>query len=236
MNPKCQQTLVKNLQFESFSPLVSRSVVYREISSKLSTRRIPLCIDRRQFVLGSISVSCSTALGSNQTAAQSYPLLCSWSGASHIGQGLAPASPSAIREVEDIAAAIDYRVPIQIFMGGVPNASATILSGYPTIVYNPNFLNQLASCHRVSAVAVLAHEVGHHANADTSFQAQFRHSWSKELGADWVSGLALGRLGVSLESSLSGIHCGIGAFSPGSPSHPDGQRRLRAVTEGWHAA
>jgi len=54
-------------------------------------------------------------------------------------------------------------------------------------------------------------------------------------GADWVSGLAMRRLGLSLSDTRSGIECSMGVFGPGSPTHPDSPRRLIAVTEGWEA-
>lgn len=84
-------------------------------------------------------------------------------------------------------------------------------------------------------MTVLAHEVGHHAMLDLAWANQFKHPWTKELGADWVSGLAMKRLGAPLDDTLSGIQCGMGPFSPGSPSHPDSQRRLLAIQQGWEA-
>jgi hypothetical protein len=84
-------------------------------------------------------------------------------------------------------------------------------------------------------MTVLAHEVGHHAMLDTTWAGQYKHPWTRELGADWVSGLAMRRIGASLPDTLSGIQCSMGVFSPGSPSHPDSQSRLQAITQGWWA-
>jgi len=134
-----------------------------------------------------------------------------------------------------IAGAIRYHVPLQVFIGGVPNASATIINGAPAIIYNANFLDSFFRCHQAAGMTVLAHEVGHHAMLDTTWMGQNKHPWDRELGADWVSGLAMKRLGATLTDTQSGIECGMGVFGPPSPSHPDGQRRMLAVTQGWHS-
>ncbi len=152
-----------------------------------------------------------------------------------MGAGLAPGTHDAVALVSQIMSAIGLNIPMSVYRGGVPNASATIIGGYPAIVYNGFFLNGLSPCNQWAGVTVLAHEVGHHANRDTNWAAQFTHPWQKELGADWVSGLAMRRLGRSLNESLSGIACGMGPFSPGSPSHPNSQLRLQAIEQGWYA-
>ena len=79
-------------------------------------------------------------------------------------------------------------------------------------------------------VSVLAHEVGHHANGDTTWFGVFRHPWHRELGADFVSGLALARLGASPEEATRALRA---MFNFGSPSHPDTPRRMAAVMDGW---
>lgn len=169
----------------------------------------------------------------SDTSAQTFPVLCSWAGG-NLGNGLGPASQLAARIVYDVMNAIGYQAQLDVYSGGVGNAAATILNGRSVVVYNRGFIQGLDSCNRIAPVSVLAHEVGHHANRDTTWSAKFKHPWSRELGADWVSGLAMRRLGISLEDALSGIFCSFGAFGPGSESHPDSQRRLRAVSEGWY--
>lgn len=191
---------------------------------------------RRSFVLGAVATMVGGVVASPEKAeAQTYQLLCSWAGGA-FGQGLAPATGFAEDQVFEIAEAIDYYENFSVFMGGVSNAAATLIQGRPAVIYNPHFLNRLHQCHQIAAMTVLAHEVGHLANRDTHWRSQFKHPWSKELGADWVSGFAMSRLGIPLQAAQSGILCSFGRFSPGSASHPDSQRRLRAVTQGWHAA
>jgi hypothetical protein len=197
-----------------------------------------LCKDRRQFVFGSLAFGFSLLAFPSLARAQFFPgaqyaLLCSWSGGSNFGQGLAAATPDAIGQIQIIAQVIQYPVPLQVYIGGVPNASATIINNGPAIIYNPGFLNVLFACDQAAGMTVLAHEIGHHANLDTTWAGQYRHPWTRELGADWASGLAMKRLGISLYDTQSGIQCSMGPFSPGSPSHPDSQLRLQAVTQGW---
>ena len=197
-------------------------------------------LSRRLFLrqlagsLGGIVASSAALSLSNHASAQVYPVLCSWAGTNQIGVGLAQAPPQPVYHVQQIMAAIGYRVPMQVFIGGVPNAVATVIGQIPTIVYNPDFLGRLHYCNWVAPISILAHEVGHHANLDTTWMAQFKHSWQRELAADWVSGLAMRRLGIPLADAQTGIVCSFGFFSPGSPSHPDSQRRLQAVQAGWY--
>lgn len=197
-------------------------------------------LSRRAFLrqaAGSLSgfvAGCAGLSLGSQASAQAYRILCTWAGTNQIGVGLAHAPPHAVQQVQGIMAAIQFQAPMQVFQGGVPNAAASLIGGFPAIIYNPQFLNRLYSCDPVAALSVLAHEVGHHANLDMTWTSQFRHPWQKELGADWVSGLAMKRLGIPLNRAQNGILCSFGPFSPGSPSHPDSQRRLQAVYSGWY--
>ena len=183
---------------------------------------------------GIVAGSAALSLG-NHASAQVYPLLCTWAGTNRIGVGLAQAPLHVVQQVQGIVAAIQLPVRMQVLQGGVPNAAATVMSGFPAIIYNPQFMNRLYSCDPVAPLSVLAHEVGHHANLDTTWTAQFRHPWQRELGADWVSGLAMKRLGIPLQRAQNGILCSFGPFSLGSPSHPDSHRRLQAVHSGWYS-
>ncbi|NNU17615.1 hypothetical protein HK107_14885 [Parvularcula sp. ZS-1/3] len=189
-------------------------------------------MDRRGFIAGASAAA--LCCGGGTASAQRYRLMCSYAGGT-TGQGLLPATRRAIVELQSIMRALGYRAPLEIYQGGVPNAAATVIGGRPVVLYNAGFLNGLARCHSAAAVTVLAHEVGHHANLDTQWTAQFKHPWSKELGADFVSGVAMRRMGYSWRDAQSGINCSFGPFSPGNQSHPDSQRRLRAINDGYSA-
>lgn len=187
---------------------------------------------RRKFIKGLSAFSIATSFSSKASVAQNFRVLCSYAGGS-FGSGLAPASNSAIAAVRDIENVLGYYANLDVYRGGVPNAAAMVWNSRYAIVYNHSFMSGLASCHRIAPYTVLAHEVGHHANADTQWAGQFRNSWSKEFGADFVSGVAMRRLGIDLDAAQSAILCTFGAFSPGNSSHPGSQQRLAAIADGW---
>lgn len=159
-----------------------------------------------------------------------YPLICSWAGGTS-GTGLSPATQYAMSTVQSICASL--QVPyIPTFRGGVPNASATSINNTPVIIYNPQFLNAMGTGHPAAPISILAHEVGHHINQDITWFGQFKHPWTKELQADFVSGVALRRLGFSLQDALSAQLLYFNQI--GSQSHPDSYKRIDAISAGWY--
>lgn len=159
-----------------------------------------------------------------------YSINCSFGGGSQ-GIGLMDPTINAVQGVQSICNVLGVS-PIKIFQGNVPNAAATIINNTPVIVYNSNFMNQLSSFNYYAPYSVLGHEVGHHVNFDLTFYGQFQHPWTKELRADYVSGVAMRRLGVSLNNALSA--CYALYSTEGSSSHPDSPKRIDAVTLGWY--
>ncbi len=163
--------------------------------------------------------------------AQSYPLLCSWSGGG-FGNGLFQPTSYALQISQRVANVLGV-APINIYRGGVPNASATVINNSPVIVYSSQFLNSMGQqASSWAPVSIIAHEYGHHMNFDTSFYGQFKHPWTKELQADFVSGFAMARMGASLEQSTRALRSNFSFTSSGS--HPDTPKRLDALTQGWH--
>lgn len=151
------------------------------------------------------------------------------------GGVLTPAPQPVTVQFQQICAAIGYNTPLAIFRGPVGNAAADVINGQPVVIYNPDFLNKLYKCALYAPATVLAHEIGHHANADTHWPSQNKHPWTRELRADWISGVALRKLGASLDQAESGIMC-FDPYGPGSSSHPNSQLRLQAISDGWHNA
>lgn len=79
-------------------------------------------------------------------------------------------------------------------------------------------------------IYVFGHEIGHHINGHTHGFMPDRHKG--ELDADRFGGWVVARLGGSLDQALT--------FMPslsekGSKTHPDRNRRIQAVREGWLA-
>lgn len=154
---------------------------------------------------------------------------CSYSGGS-CSNGLAYPSQYAINVVQSICSQLGIRY-IDTYAGNVGNACASNFQGKPIITYNSQFMNYLASNNRWAPISVLAHEVGHHINNDISWYGQFKHSWTKELQADYVSGYVLFKMGASLENAKSAFYL---MFSwMGTSSHPDTPRRIDALTQGY---
>jgi hypothetical protein len=159
-----------------------------------------------------------------------YSINCSFGGGSQ-GIGLTEPTLNAVQGIQSICSVLGVN-PIKVFRGNVPNAAATIINNTPVIVYNADFMNQLSAFNFYAPYSVLGHEVGHHVNFDLTFYGQFQHPWTKELRADYVSGVAMRRLGVSLSNALSACYALYTA--EGSSSHPDSPKRIDAVTLGWY--
>jgi hypothetical protein len=187
---------------------------------------------RRAALAGLICACCSRP---GRAVAQRFAMLCDFAGFGFGGMPpiIGPGTPLALRQVAAIQQAIGYDAPLLVVQAGGGNAFAMRdpQSGRPVIGYNPQFLFQLLQLGGEAApTSVLAHEVGHHANGDTTWRGIEQHPWQRELGADFVSGLALARLGASPEEATRALRA---MFNLGSPSHPDTPRRVQAVLSGW---
>lgn len=197
---------------------------------------ISMCTcSRRQFMAGALATAAAAGLTNNVAAQSRFRCDYTYNYDGGGGGALTPASQPVIMQFQQICTAIGYNRPLAILRGPVGNAAADIINGQPVVIYNPNFLNRLYKCALYAPATVLAHEIGHHVNGDTHWSSQTKHPWIRELGADWVSGVALRRLGANLDQAESGIMC----FDPdgkGSGSHPDSPRRRRAISDGWHSA
>jgi hypothetical protein len=113
--------------------------------------------------------------------------------------------------------------PMNGDLGG--NAIATILDGNRVIIYDHELSSMLSGGY-AAAMAVMAHELGHHycehIGAPTAPM--------KELEADRFAGAALRNAGLSMEDALS--MAAIFA-SRSSRSHPAKKERVSALSEGW---
>jgi hypothetical protein len=159
---------------------------------------------------------------------------CNYSGDGGCTSNLQNPSSRAWQVMDDVCRSLNIQ-RIYIYQGQLANACATTLSnGTPIISYNPAFLNFLESKNFWAPVSVIAHEVGHHYYAHSSWYGQFEHSWSKELKADYVSGYAMFKMGASLYDAQSAFRV---MFSwLGSESHPDTPSRMDALTAGYNRA
>lgn len=178
---------------------------------------------RFTLLLGMALFSFSAAVG------QVY---CTYSGG-RCADGLRPPTAYASRVVASVCEIL--RTPyIDTYAGNVGNACASRHYGEPIITYSSDFLNYLASRNEWASISVLAHEVGHHVNQDISWYGSFKHPWTRELQADFVSGYVLCRMGASMADATSAFRI---TFSwMGTALHPDTPRRIDALRQGYYRA
>lgn len=89
------------------------------------------------------------------------------------------------------------------------------------------------------AYAIVAHEVGHHANFHNISDPDYQHStrednWKRELEADEFAGNVVERMGANLDQAQSWFRSHV-SESP-SPTHPPRRQRLQAIEKGWRQA
>jgi hypothetical protein len=199
-------------------------------------------LTRRSWVSG--ITCCGVACGIHSSASsQGIANVCAYGGtvpqaaAVRVDLGYGNASVGLIRGV------LGLQFPISVYQTLDPrtNAAAMMAPGGPTIIFNSNFLAFLwdraggGLRGDLATVSVLAHEVGHIAGLDPVWVR--RTPWENELGADFVSGYAIRRLGGTLDQAAAAQIISAGIFGPaGSATHPDVARRINAVSEGWRAA
>lgn len=104
------------------------------------------------------------------------------------------------------------------------------------IVFNPNFMKHMefSSGSEFTALAILAHELGHHFYSHCDNVNPWlvsKHPWDKEIEADYYSGYVLAKLGATpsdLETTQRLM------FSMWDTStHPDSFKRISSIVKGW---
>lgn len=98
------------------------------------------------------------------------------------------------------------------------------------ILYNPSFLDALIRTTRTdwSAVAILAHEIGHHLAGHTLRPGEGNPDW--ELEADEWAGFALARMNATREQAIAAM-LSVPEFD--TSTHPGRARRTNALLTGW---
>jgi tetratricopeptide (TPR) repeat protein len=126
----------------------------------------------------------------------------------------------------------------------IKNALAVQLGGVRYILYDQNFIVQVADNFENSnwgEIFILAHEVGHHINNHSVdlLLAENINSESKlkqreqELDADLFAAFIISRLGGSLEEIVSVIENISNNINDQKSSHPNLEKRLKAVKVGF---
>ena len=103
------------------------------------------------------------------------------------------------------------------------------------IMWDPEFMEELdqRAGTRWASVAVLAHEIAHHANNDTGQGRLPSHKRrEQELYADRWAGQKLRGFGASRQEAVAVFH----QMGEGGDSHPPSRLRVAAAGEGWDRA
>lgn len=118
--------------------------------------------------------------------------------------------------------------------------------GQGYILYNPRFLSRVkglnfstatitAGSQDWIAVAIMAHELGHHLNMHLINQRSELTLREMELEADETAGRLLYLLGASLTDAQKVMYSSAVSVE-GSSSHPPRAQRLAAIAKGWESA
>jgi hypothetical protein len=134
--------------------------------------------------------------------------------------------------VTEIMNAVGLKTDFILKPANVTNIEAAVFKHKRYIFYNPEFMSWInkATNDKWAAIALLAHEIGHHLNGHTLKKRG--NSQLPELEADEFAGLVLHKLGASLEQSQRIMY--YIAKAQGSKTHPARADRMLAIKTGWN--
>lgn len=138
-------------------------------------------------------------------------------------------SEEAQRLVARIMGTVGLAPRFEVYAGPVGNAAARIEDGGVRVIYySESWVQQTIAKDEWMAVALLAHEVGHHLNNHTLQRLEDRPL--QELEADKFAGFVVGKLGGALADAQRLYET---LPLKGGRSHPGRADRLEAVAVGW---
>jgi len=146
--------------------------------------------------------------------------------------GISSTAMPAQEMLSEIMGVIGLTANFELREAKVPNIQASISHRKRYILYNPDYISWInnATNDKWAAIALMAHEVGHHLNGHT-----IRRSGSKpalELEADEFAGFVLHKLGASLQQAQE-VMVYIAETVP-SRTHPSRSSRMLAIQTGWN--
>jgi tetratricopeptide (TPR) repeat protein len=130
---------------------------------------------------------------------------------------------------------------------GIDNALATSYKGLRYIIYDTEFMNDIANSNSAwSQLFILAHEVGHHINghsidlliigSDILKPKTAAAKRQQELESDEFAGFILAKLGASLPEASEAINLMTSNKDDSYSTHPNKTKRLAAVKKGYDKA
>lgn len=150
------------------------------------------------------------------------------------GAGGLPGDHPAAEMLTEIMSVIGLSPNFELKEAKVDNIEASISHRKRYILYNPSFINWIndVTKDKWAAMALLAHEVGHHLNGHT-----IRKTGSTpilELEADEFAGFVLYKLGATLSQAQEVMK--YIARPKESATHPGRISRMQAIENGWNKA
>jgi tetratricopeptide (TPR) repeat protein len=120
----------------------------------------------------------------------------------------------------------------------INNALAVIDDGMRYILYDPEFINSISETSNYWAnMSILAHEVGHHINGHTlGASVSAYENRIQELESDEFSGFVMQKIGSTLAQATEAIASIASSGDDTYSSHPNKERRIRAITKGFNNA
>jgi hypothetical protein len=143
-------------------------------------------------------------------------------------------SEDAQKAITAIMDVVGLEANFEVKQAAIPNAAAIIYNNKRFILFNPNFISRInnASGDKWAAIAILAHEIGHHLDGHT-LAGNGSHP-ETELQADEFSGFVLRKMGATKEQAQSAIR--ILPNSGSTATHPAKDSRLISIDNGWTKA
>lgn len=142
--------------------------------------------------------------------------------------------PSMDMMLENIRQVMCLREKFELKQADVLNIEATIRHKKMLILYNPVFMDWItkATRNKWGAMALIAHEMGHHVYGHT--QHRTGSEPALELEADEYAGYVLHKLGASLQEAQEVMY--FIATDITTRTHPARIARMMAIQNGWSKA
>lgn len=190
-------------------------------------------ITRRELLSG-LGAGCACALAglpvSARASAHEDGIVCTlFGGASFRGtRNVRVASAETLEAVNSVARALGIAQSFDVFEADIERWAgfAVIKKGKRNIVLDPKFLGR-----GWASIGLIGHEIGHHLHGHTVHRK--KHSWGREMEADFTAGRAIAFMGGTLADAQSWWSSG---NRKGTSTHPPDIVREKAVEAGWRHA
>ena len=136
--------------------------------------------------------------------------------------------------LSEIMSVVGLQSNIELKEADVLNIEAVITHRKRYILYNPDYITWITDITKSKwpAIALIAHEVGHHLNGHTITKTGSKPS--VELEADEFAGFVLNKLGASLDEAQQVIQ--YISTNQATETHPARASRMLAIQTGWDKA